>query len=133
MVNYCFLLCFVLFRFILFLFVAFLSALDIYLPNEFQTSQKNAYLKRQPLFQYDRYVFILWKSDSMGSVSSQLQDVSRFVDQRFKKVDEDLSKVLKKVDLGSRRPSIADLLTGKMIMWDGFIFLQILKVFGAAN
>ena len=50
------LLCFVLFRFILFVFVAFLSALDIYLPNEFQTSQKNAYLKRQPLFQYDRYV-----------------------------------------------------------------------------
>ena len=59
MVNYCFLLCFVLFRFILFVFVAFLSALDIYLPNEFQTSQKNAYLKRQPLLQYDRYVFIL--------------------------------------------------------------------------
>ena len=52
----------------------------------------------------------------MGSVSCQLQDVSRFVDQRFKKVDEDLSKVLKKLDLGSRRPSIADLLTGKMIM-----------------
>ena len=69
----------------------------------------------------------------MGSVSSQLQDVSRFVDQRFKKVDEDLSKVLKKLDLGSRRPSIAELLTGKMIMWDCFIFLQILKVFGAAN
>ena len=64
----------------------------------------------------------------MGSVSSQLQDVSRFVDQRFKKVDEDLFKVLEKLDLRSRRPSIADVLTGKMILWDCFFFPDIESV-----
>ena len=58
----------------------------------------------------------------MGSVSSQVQDVSRFVDERLKKVDEDLSKVLKKLDLISRHPSNADVLTGKMILWDCFFF-----------
>ena len=63
----------------------------------------------------------------MGSVSSQLQDVSRFVDQRFKKVDEDLFKVLEKLDLRSRRPSIADVLTGKMILWDCFFFSRYRK------
>ena len=52
----------------------------------------------------------------MGSVSSQVQDVSRFVDERLKKVDEDLSKVLKKLDLISKHPSNADVLTGKMIL-----------------
>ena len=55
----------------------------------------------------------------MGSVSSQLQDMSRFVNQRFKKVDEDLSKLGKLVS-NLRRPSIADLSTGKITLWDCF-------------
>ena len=63
----------------------------------------------------------------MGSVSSQVQDVSRFVDQRFKKVDEDLSKVLEKLDLISKHPSIADVLTGTMILWDCFFFSRYRK------
>ncbi|CAH3032489.1 unnamed protein product, partial [Porites lobata] len=58
----------------------------------------------------DRYAFILCKSDSMGSVSSQLQDMFRFVNQRFKKVDEEFYR-LGKLDSKSRRPSIADVLT----------------------
>ena len=54
----------------------------------------------------------------MGSVSSQLQDMFRFVNQRFKKVDEELYR-LGKPDSKSRRPSI-DVLTGKIIVWDCF-------------
>ena len=60
----------------------------------------------------------------MGSISNHLQEMSRFVYQRSKKVDEDLSKMLEKLELKSRRPSIADTLTGKMILWDCF-FSQI--------
>ena len=55
----------------------------------------------------------------MGSVSSQLQDMFRFVNQRFKKVDEEFYR-LGKLDSKSRRPSIADLLTGNIIVWDCF-------------
>ena len=55
----------------------------------------------------------------MGSVSSQLQDMFRFVNQRFKKVDEEFYR-LGKIDSKSRRPSIADVLTGKIIVWDCF-------------
>ena len=55
----------------------------------------------------------------MGSVSSQLQDMFRFVNQRLKKVDEDLSKLGKLVS-NLRRPSIADVSTGKIILWDCF-------------
>ena len=55
----------------------------------------------------------------MGSVSSQLQDMFRFVNQRFKKRDEEPSK-LGKLDSKSRRPSSADILTGKIIVWDCF-------------
>ena len=54
----------------------------------------------------------------MGSVSSQLQDMFRFVNQRFKKVDEELYR-LGKLDSKSRRPSI-HVLTGKIIVWDCF-------------
>ena len=53
----------------------------------------------------------------MGSVSSQLQDMCRFVKQRFEKGDEEFSR-LGKLDSKSRRPSIADVLTGKIIVWD---------------
>ena len=52
----------------------------------------------------------------MGSVCSQLQDMFRFVNQRFKKVDEELYR-LGKLDSQSRRQSIADVLTGKIIVW----------------
>ena len=63
----------------------------------------------------------------MGSVSSQLQDMCRLVKQRFKKVDEEFSR-LGKVDSKSRRPSIADVLTGKIIVWDCFCSLVIESV-----
>ena len=62
----------------------------------------------------------------MGSVSSQLQDMSRFVNQRFKKVDEDLSKLGKLVS-NLRRPAIADVSTGKIILWDCFLFSRYIK------
>ena len=55
----------------------------------------------------------------MGSVSSQLQDMCRFVKQRFEKGDEEFSR-LGKLDSKSRRPSIAGVLTGKIIVWDCF-------------
>ena len=55
----------------------------------------------------------------MGSVSSQLQDMCRFVKQRFEKGDEEFSR-LGKLDSKSRRQSIADVLTGKIIVWDCF-------------
>ena len=53
------------------------------------------------------FYFILW--DRMSSVSSQLQDMSRIDDQRFK-------AILEKIGSRSRPLSDADISRGKIIL-----------------
>ena len=62
----------------------------------------------------------------MGSVCSQLQDMFRLVNQRFKKVDEELYR-LGKLDSKSRRQSITDVLTGKNYSVGLFLFSRYRK------